>query len=207
MGSPSALLGGVALGVAGGLLLFVHLNSNLKESYMDEIFHVPQAQAYCRQGWLAADYDPLLTTPPGLYWTSTLFIFSLVKILSSIPKSLFSQDSATWLSPDLLVSSLQGCPIPALRLVNLLYGLGTLILLHAILVKLSWDHSPSWVKLATKDCQKTNALITYLFPVSFFFHFLYYTDSGSTFWVLLALHQASSSSRYLSSALVSLFFH
>ncbi|KAJ3092045.1 glucosyltransferase [Quaeritorhiza haematococci] len=29
------------------------------------------------------------------------------------------------------------------------------------------------------------ALVLTLFPVSFFFHFLYYTDSASTFWVLL----------------------
>lgn len=32
---------------------------------MDEIFHVPQAQAYCQNRFL--EYDSKLTTPPGLY--------------------------------------------------------------------------------------------------------------------------------------------
>jgi hypothetical protein len=30
----------------------------------DEPFHVPQAQAYCRNEWTV--WDPKLTTPPGL---------------------------------------------------------------------------------------------------------------------------------------------
>ncbi|KAG0092043.1 glucosyltransferase [Podila epicladia] len=40
--------------------------------YMDEIFHIPQAQRYC-----AGDYwtwDPKLTTPPGLYVISNLLL-------------------------------------------------------------------------------------------------------------------------------------
>lgn len=41
------------------------------EPYLDEIFHIPQAQAYC-----AGDFhiwDPKLTTPPGLYAFTTIF--------------------------------------------------------------------------------------------------------------------------------------
>ncbi|KAI9216013.1 DIE2/ALG10 family-domain-containing protein [Blastocladiella britannica] len=34
--------------------------------YMDEPFHVPQAQAYCAGRFDV--WDPKLTTPPGLYW-------------------------------------------------------------------------------------------------------------------------------------------
>lgn len=52
-----AAFGASALAVA-------HLiNSKVPEPYMDELVHVPQAQAYCRGDW--SYWDPLLTTPPG----------------------------------------------------------------------------------------------------------------------------------------------
>lgn len=31
----------------------------------DEVFHIPQAQAYCRNEWY--HWDNKITTPPGLY--------------------------------------------------------------------------------------------------------------------------------------------
>jgi alpha-1,2-glucosyltransferase len=40
-----------------------------------------------------------------------------------------------------------------------------------------------------------------MFPVSFFYHFLYYTDSGSTFFVLLSYFLALKK-KYLASAAV-----
>ncbi|KAM3581390.1 glucosyltransferase [Umbelopsis sp. WA50703] len=40
------------------------VNSIVKDPYMDEIFHVPQAQRYCKgEFWT---WDPMITTPPGL---------------------------------------------------------------------------------------------------------------------------------------------
>ena len=45
------------------------------QPYMDEIFHIPQAQRYCA-GDFVTQYDPKLTTPPGLY----LLSYSLSKI-------------------------------------------------------------------------------------------------------------------------------
>ncbi|KAK3144327.1 hypothetical protein QOZ80_4AG0311590 [Eleusine coracana subsp. coracana] len=44
------------------------VNSIVPEPYMDEIFHVPQAQQYCRGDFLT--WDPMITTPPGLYCAS-----------------------------------------------------------------------------------------------------------------------------------------
>ncbi|KAI0344140.1 glucosyltransferase [Trametopsis cervina] len=41
------------------------VNEAVLEPYMDEPFHVPQAQAYCRQEY--SYWDPKITTPPGLY--------------------------------------------------------------------------------------------------------------------------------------------
>lgn len=45
-------------------------NEIVTEPYMDEPFHVPQAQAYCRGEWNT--WDPKLTTPPGMYLVSVL---------------------------------------------------------------------------------------------------------------------------------------
>jgi len=53
------------------------MNTIVDEPYMDEPFHIPQAQAYCRGEFNA--WDPKITTPPGLYLLSyilkRLFLF------------------------------------------------------------------------------------------------------------------------------------
>ena len=46
-------------------LWFTAINTSVPEPYLDEIFHVPQAQAYWAGNWTV--YDPKITTPPGLY--------------------------------------------------------------------------------------------------------------------------------------------
>ncbi|KAG9097495.1 glucosyltransferase [Ceratobasidium sp. UAMH 11750] len=68
-------------------------NDLVLEPYMDEPFHIPQAQAYCRGEWDV--WDPKLTTPPGLY------------VLSVLLKKVF----------------LFKCTIPVLRMNNLLLNL------------------------------------------------------------------------------------
>ncbi|KIJ22240.1 glycosyltransferase family 59 protein [Paxillus involutus ATCC 200175] len=55
-------------GVAVSLLK--EFNNAVTEPYMDEPFHVPQAQAFCRGEW--STWDPKITTPPGLYILSVL---------------------------------------------------------------------------------------------------------------------------------------
>ncbi|KAL9931944.1 hypothetical protein V8E36_009259 [Tilletia maclaganii] len=56
----SPLLYAVPLSIAAALV-----NRTVPEPYLDEIFHIPQAQAYCEGKWDV--WDPKLTTPPGLY--------------------------------------------------------------------------------------------------------------------------------------------
>ncbi|TFK57605.1 glucosyltransferase [Heliocybe sulcata] len=52
------------------ILVLRELNGIVTKPYMDEPFHVPQAQAYCDGRF---DYwDPKITTPPGLYVFSLL---------------------------------------------------------------------------------------------------------------------------------------
>ncbi|KAJ5618232.1 Dol-P-Glc:Glc(2)Man(9)GlcNAc(2)-PP-Dol alpha-1-2-glucosyltransferase [Penicillium herquei] len=46
------------------------VQSQVPEPYLDEVFHVPQAQAYWRHEW--THWDPKITTPPGLYLWSYL---------------------------------------------------------------------------------------------------------------------------------------
>jgi alpha-1,2-glucosyltransferase len=58
-----------------GLLLIpvwmIRVNAVVPEPYLDEVFHVPQAQAYWAHKW--TQWDPKLTTPPGLYlWSYAL---------------------------------------------------------------------------------------------------------------------------------------
>ncbi|KAJ7823566.1 glucosyltransferase [Mycena olivaceomarginata] len=50
--------------------LLKEFNSVVSEPYMDEPFHIPQAQAYCRGEFDV--WDPKITTPPGLYMLSLL---------------------------------------------------------------------------------------------------------------------------------------
>ncbi|ORY58131.1 DIE2/ALG10 family-domain-containing protein [Pseudomassariella vexata] len=46
------------------------VNKTVPEPYLDEFFHIPQAQAYCEGKYL--EWDDKITTPPGLY------IFSII---------------------------------------------------------------------------------------------------------------------------------
>ncbi|EMD41574.1 glycosyltransferase family 59 protein [Gelatoporia subvermispora B] len=50
---------------ASSILVLKYVNEEVTEPYMDEPFHVPQAQAYCNGDYWA--WDPKITTPPGLY--------------------------------------------------------------------------------------------------------------------------------------------
>jgi len=57
-------------------------NTIVTEPYMDEPFHVPQAQAYCEGKYTT--WDPKLTTPPGLY-ISSLFLKHIFMLKCTLP--------------------------------------------------------------------------------------------------------------------------
>lgn len=52
------------------VLVLKEVNSIVWDPYMDEPFHAPQAQAYCDGKWDV--WDPKITTPPGLYLSTSL---------------------------------------------------------------------------------------------------------------------------------------
>ncbi|KAI0932633.1 hypothetical protein AcW1_000301 [Taiwanofungus camphoratus] len=62
---PSSAPTYYALFCALSIITLKAVNEEVTEPYMDEPFHVPQAQAYCRGDYWA--WDPKITTPPGLY--------------------------------------------------------------------------------------------------------------------------------------------
>lgn len=60
------------------------VNSEVPEPYLDEVFHIPQAQAYWAHRW--THWDPKLTTPPGLYLWSYLLCAVLLALRGSPTK-------------------------------------------------------------------------------------------------------------------------
>lgn len=140
-------------------LLFSKITREQREPYMDEIFHVPQAQKYCHGKF--NEWDPMITTLPGLYLVSVGVIKPVV-----------------WLAD---LTGKVVCSTAMLRFVNLLFSCGNLYLLYLLTCKL---HLKDKTRGASRRVLSALALST--FPVLYFFNFLYYTDAGSTFFILFA---------------------
>ncbi|KTF75915.1 hypothetical protein cypCar_00025330 [Cyprinus carpio] len=138
-------------------LLFSKITREQRDPYMDEIFHVPQAQKYCEGKF--HEWDPMITTLPGLYLASVGLIRPVV-----------------WLA-DLKGSVV--CSTAMLRFINLLFNSGNLYIIYLIICRL---HMKDKSRSAT--CRMLSALVLSTFPVLYFFTFLYYTDAGSTFFTL-----------------------
>ncbi|MXQ80049.1 hypothetical protein E5288_WYG013554 [Bos mutus] len=92
----------------------------LREPYMDEIFHLPQAQRYCEGHFSLSQWDPMITTLPGLYLLSV----GVVK-------------PASWIFG---WSEHVVCSIGMLRFVNLLFSVGNFYLLYLLLRKVQPRH-------------------------------------------------------------------
>ena len=83
--AKSNLSFGARYAVPFGLVLIavwrVKVNAEVPEPYLDEVFHIPQAQAYWAHKW--AQWDPKITTPPGLYLWSYLLCAVLLTLRGS----------------------------------------------------------------------------------------------------------------------------
>ncbi|KAK5127625.1 hypothetical protein LTR85_006966 [Meristemomyces frigidus] len=152
----------------GGLLppllsWLVAVNRTVTEPYLDEVFHVRQAQQYCDGDFKY--WDPKITTPPGLYLLSyTASRISLLKDKLGINVEL----------------PLIGCDLFSLRCLNAT-GLALLV---TLLVRLYRDRNPTAYNAHNLVFQHS-ALNMVLFPPLFFFSALYYTDIWSTLFVVL----------------------
>lgn len=145
------------------------VNSFIPEPYLDEVFHVRQALAYWKHRWL--EWDPKITTPPGLYLVSYLagtFFCSIFRCSSRLS------------APDMRYTN-------GLVLFNLLP-----ITLRKVLKKLWQIEAPEQAtgvaSCKTGICEwqlNLTALNICMFPPLFFFSGLYYTDLAA---LLIVLH-------------------
>ncbi|XP_070978276.1 dol-P-Glc:Glc(2)Man(9)GlcNAc(2)-PP-Dol alpha-1,2-glucosyltransferase-like [Oncorhynchus clarkii lewisi] len=158
-------------------LLFSKITREQREPYMDEIFHVRQAQKYCYGTF--NEWDPMITTLPGLYLASVGVIKPVVWLVDLTGKVV--------------------CSTAMLRFINLLFNCGILYLLYLIICKL---HLKEKTKTASRRVLSALSLST--FPVLYFFNFLYYTDAGSTFFILFT-YLMTLYGCHKASALISVF--
>ncbi|GAA6062529.1 hypothetical protein JCM10212_001579 [Sporobolomyces blumeae] len=189
-----------ALWFAATLYSAKRINAQVDEPYMDEIFHVPQAQAYCRGEW--SHWDGAITTPPGLY----LVPAALAALKRQFPFAL----------------DVDPCSLSNLRLSNLVLVFALPFLYTSILDALQASRRP----LSTSYVDKTDessprdskrdpsagndweGLAIAMMPTVAWFGWLYYTDLGSIVAVLVSFRLALGRSYGLSSfsGLISLLF-
>ncbi|PVI07788.1 glycosyltransferase family 59 protein [Periconia macrospinosa] len=170
---PAALLATASIAMTWYNLVTKHV----PDPYLDEFFHVPQAQRYCRNDFT---WDPKITTPPGLQ----------VYLVSLLIKNVAGCET----------SNLRALNVAAICLVCIL-SYNILVALHKGL-----PERTEQVKGNTSQSIDTlnahSALNISLFPPLFFFSALYYTDVMSTLVVLLSylafLNRDKTSYRFLS---------
>ncbi|KAH4412410.1 alpha-1,2-glucosyltransferase [Parastagonospora nodorum] len=143
------------------------VSKEVPEPYLDEFFHVPQAQKYCDGDYT---WDPKITTPPGLYIVAKLF------------KPLLGCSTA----------SLRALNIAAICLIclvsySILRTLRTPRSQNAPLNVKDGDKEPD-LNDSTLILDANTALNIALFPPLFFFSALFYTDVMSTLVVLVSFH-------------------
>ncbi|KAL3466362.1 phospholipase D/nuclease [Aspergillus heterothallicus] len=148
-----------------GLLLIplwmTKVSSVVPEPYLDEAFHIPQAQAYWAHKW--ARWDPAITTPPGLY----LFSYAVCALI------LLLRGSPTELDPGALraTNAVAAAVLLPLRLQTVL---------DAVRKQRNTRPSGAWLS--------HTVLNICLFPPLFFFSGLYYTDVLALLVVVEAYH-------------------
>ena len=159
----SVCMVGVFVGLTGVIGL---VNEVVPDPFMDEVFHVGQTAAYCRGRW--DEWDPKITTPPGLYYAA----LAILRPLASL----------TDYPPHLLCSS-----TPVLRYLNALYAALLFLLLFLTLRKLAQQTRPA-AKLPSDTSTAFASLNILCFPLAFFPSLLFYTDLLSLICVLFAYH-------------------
>ncbi|XP_062583842.1 putative Dol-P-Glc:Glc(2)Man(9)GlcNAc(2)-PP-Dol alpha-1,2-glucosyltransferase [Saccostrea cucullata] len=140
-------------------LIIMYLINQVQENpYMDEIFHIRQVKHYCHGNFSV--WDPMITTLPGLYLVTAGILKPFILLLDA----------------ELV------CSVMGLRLINVLFQAGTFYVQREIYKTI---HSPATVGKDVGRMAIMTAVTLTLFPLLYFFTFLYYTDPGSTFFVLL----------------------
>lgn len=177
------------------------INNAVREPYMDEIFHVPQAQRYCQGNF--THYDPKLTTPPGLYLLTYARIW--LRDIVLLRKSHLICDTIDLRRTN---HSIAIANFITLVLIQLTSGARGLNLTRKYGLRRRIAHT---LEQSSKyDLAKIllNAIAMLILPPFFFFNSLYYTDAGSVLFTLL-VYLAHLNDRHMLAALfgvVAVFF-
>jgi alpha-1,2-glucosyltransferase len=125
------------------ILLSFTVNQKVPTSYMDEFFHVRQAQRYCVDGPLNAEWDDKITTLPGLYLISLPFVHL---------KGLFFD---------------RACDIYSLRSINIVF---LCVLLVVLVYMLSYKHSSyiEFAQMLLKAIQLTTLPVMFFFTTLYY---------------------------------------
>ena len=111
----------LTLGIYAALLCVVGelVDKNVPAAYMDEIFHIPQAQRYCAGNF--TQWDNKITTLPGLYLFSVGLLDPAYKLSNGL--GYHGLDGLTFLD---------FCSVKMLRSVNLLMSIINIVLFYTI---------------------------------------------------------------------------
>ncbi|KAL4931307.1 dolichyl-P-Glc:Glc(2)Man(9)GlcNAc(2)-PP-dolichol alpha-1,2- glucosyltransferase [Aspergillus undulatus] len=169
----------VPFGLLAIVIWMTQVNKVVPEPYLDEAFHIPQAQAYWDHNWTY--WDPKITTPPGLYIFSYA-VCALILLLRGTPEQL---------DP------------PALRATNaaaaaVLLPLRLQTALDTLRRQRNTRPSGAWLS--------HTVLNICLFPPLFFFSGLYYTDVLALLVVIEAYNWDLSRTRKRSAPLETAVF-
>lgn len=178
--------------ISGILYLCLHFVTNsihhaVKEPYMDELFHIPQAQKYCQYNW--THYDPKITTPPGLYIISVFRIWLRDRVM--FQRSELTCDTIDLRKTNHLMAIFNFITIVLIFLTtpNSLYRISSLNTSgrsKSIGFRLRIYHTLRNCTISDLAKLLLSSVAIILTPPLFFFNSLYYTDAGSLLFTLLA---------------------
>ncbi|KAH6895659.1 DIE2/ALG10 family-domain-containing protein [Thelonectria olida] len=155
------------ISLAVACLSWIYLVSAVvPEPYLDEVFHIPQAQKYCEGRF--REWDDKITTPPGLYLLSLIVPGVVV----------YGSSAAPYVCDARNLRATSGIALTFLAY----YALHCR---HEIEARLFEAHAKTKLRSYSQYSLHTAFNIA-LFPLLFFFSGLYYTDIASTAVVLLA---------------------
>lgn len=176
---------GLTVALAGSILyLVLHYVTNsifsvVAKPYMDEIFHVPQAQKICNGN--LTYYDPKLTTPPGLYIVSYIRIWLRDRILRQRMNLTCDTIDLRRTNHLIAISNLFTVVLIQLTAANSKINLSRK---YGFRQRITYTLDQSTTSDLAKILLTSIAIIT--LPPLFFFNSLYYTDAGSLLFTLVA---------------------
>ena len=158
---------------------------------------MPQAQSYCR-GDLAA-WDPKITTLPGLYYAALASLPAL-NVAARAAEGLLRVIGAASPAPSAPAEHavLWGlgfeCSPRELRLLNALVAVPMAAVAHRILERVHGPAPPG-----ERWRLNMRVAVVILFPIQYFFYFLFYTDAVGTLMVLLMYERCLASNVWAAS--------